>query len=172
MERPVRKPNRLRAYDYSQPGCYFVTICTKERRPLFWAEDVPDTSVGADIIRPRPILLSKLGLVVEHAILEMPRRYANVTLDQYVIMPNHVHILLTLGDQNGRMISAPTKGLPIVVGQMKRTVSKQAHMDIWQKGYHDHVIRNDADYLRIWDYMETNPAKWREDRYYCPEEGR
>ena len=84
MERPVRKPNRLRAYDYSQPGCYFVTICTKERRPLFWAEDVPDTSVGADIIRPRPILLSKLGLVVEHAILEMPRRYANVTLDQYV----------------------------------------------------------------------------------------
>ena len=172
MERPVRKPNRLREYDYSQPGCYFVTMCTKERRPLFWAEDVPVTSVGADIIRPRPILLSKLGLVVEHAILEMPRRYANVTLDQYVIMPNHVHILLTLGDQNGRMISAPTKGLPIVVGQMKRTVSKQAHMDIWQKGYHDHVVRNDADYLRIWDYMETNPAKWREDRYYCPEEGR
>ena len=172
MERPVRKPNRLREYDYSQPGCYFVTICTKERRPLFWAEDVPDTSVGADIIRLRPILLSKLGLVVEHAILEMPRRYANVTLDQYVIMPNHVHILLTLGDQNGRMISALTKGLPIVVGQMKRTVSKQAHMDIWQKGYHDHVVRNDADYLRIWDYMETNPAKWREDRYYCPEEGR
>ena len=102
----------------------------------------------------------------------MPRRYANVTLDQYVIMPNHVHILLTLGDQNGRMISAPTKGLPIVVGQMKRTVSKQAHMDIWQKGYHDHVVRNDADYLRVWDYIETNPAKWREDRYYCPEEGR
>ena len=51
MERPVRKPNRLREYDYSQPGCYFVTICTKERRPLFWAEDVPDTSVGADIVQ-------------------------------------------------------------------------------------------------------------------------
>ena len=87
-------------------------------------------------------------------------------------MPNHVHILLTLGEQNGRMISAPTKGLSTIVGQMKRAVSKLAHMDVWQKGYHDHVVRNDADYLRIWDYIETNPAKWREDRYYCPEEGR
>ena len=172
MERPVRKSNRLRAYDYSQPGCYFVTICAKDRRPLFWAENVPDTGVGADIIRPRPIKLSDLGLIVEGAILEMPRRYANVTLDKYVIMPNHVHILLTLGAQNRRIISAPTKSLSTVVGQMKRAVAKQACMDVWQKGYHDHVVRNDADYLRVWDYIETNPAKWREDCYYCPEEGR
>ena len=53
---------------------------------------------------------------------------------------------------------------------MKRAASKQAQTGLWQKGYHDHIIRSEADYLRIWDYIDTNPAKWREDCYYCQAE--
>ena len=64
--------------------------------------------------------------------------------------------------------AAPT--LPRIVNQFKGAVTKSVGRTIWQKGYHDHVIRNDADYLRIWHYIDTNPAKWREDCYYCDRE--
>ena len=166
MERPVRKPNRLREYDYSQPGCYFVTICTKERRPLLRrgaqcapASDLPPLTVA--------------GRAAEQAIKGIAEHYETISVDKYVVMPNHVHLLLRLND-GGRTLCAPTKNPSVarVIKMMKEAVTKSIGIPIWQKGYHDHVVRNDADYLRIWDYMETNPAKWREDRYYCPEEGR
>ena len=67
------------------------------------------------------------------------------------------------------MISAPTKEIPIIVGQMKRVVSKKAGFPIWQKGYRDHIIRNETDYFRIWNYIETNPAKRPGDEYYHQE---
>ena len=167
MDLPKRKQNRLKDHDYSSPGCYFVTICTHEKHHLLW-ENVG--SVGADIIRPKTPRLSRYGRIVEHAIQGIPGHYRNVKLEKYVVMPNHVHLLLRIKEPDGRMISAPTKGLPTIVGQMKRVAAKDAGIDLWQKGYHDHVIRNDADYLRIWHYIDTNPAKWREDCYYCDRE--
>ena len=75
-------------------------------------------------------------------------------------------MILSLAHRSGRIISAPTKAIPTIVGQMKRAVSKMAGFPIWQKGYHDHIIRSEADYRRIWEYIDTNPAKWREDCYY------
>ena len=170
MDLPRRKPNRLRDYDYSQPGCYFVTICTRDRQHLLWKEPAPAMGVGADIIRPWTELLSPVGVLVKQVIESIPIHYPNVMLENYVVMPNHVHILLTIGEENGRMLSAPTTALPTIVGQMKRAAAKCAGVSIWQKGYHDHIVRNDADYLRIWNYMETNPAKWREDCYFTETE--
>lgn len=184
MELRTRKPNRLKNYDYSAPGCYFITICVKERAPLFWTHDVP--RVGADIIRPhtpdllqqsgtnkcdcggstRPFVLSRYGKIVEQAILQVPNYYPNVTLNKYVIMPNHVHILLSLVVSDGRMVSAPTKSIGTIIGQMKRSVSKMAGFSLWQKGFHDHIVRNRADYLRVWNYIENNPTCWEEDCYY------
>ena len=166
MERPVRKPNRLREYDYSQPGCYFVTICTKERLPLLrrGAQCAPASDLPP---------LTEAGRAAEQAIKGIAEHYETISVDKYVVMPNHVHLLLRLND-GGRTLCAPTKNPSVarVIKMMKEAVTKSIGTPIWQKGYHDHVVRNDADYLRIWDYMETNPAKWREDRYYCPEEGR
>ena len=127
-------------------------------------------SVGADIIRPHALTLSQYGCFVEEAIQNISHHYVGVTVDKYVVMPNHVHMILKLSYKDGRMISAPTKEIPIVVGQMKRIVSKRAGFPIWQKSYHDHIIRDEADYRRIWEYIDTNPAKWREDCYY--EEGK
>lgn len=167
MSLPERKPLRLEGYDYSGAGYYFVTICTQEKRHLFWDGRA---FVGADIIRPPLPPLTALGQIVTEAITDIPNHYQNVMLDKYVIMPNHVHMILILGE-GGRMISAPTKSLSTVVGQMKRISSKRAGKTLWQKGYYDHIIRNEPDYLRVWQYIDANPAKWEEDEYYVPEGG-
>lgn len=170
MDLPRRKANRLPDYDYSRPGCYFVTICARERRSLFWDGIASHMGVGADIIRPWTEQLSMVGLLVRRAIQDIPVHYPNVSLEHYVVMPNHVHILLSIGGDGGRMISALTTPLSTIVGQMKRAAAKAAGHPIWQKGYHDHVVRNDVDYLRIWSYIDTNPAKWREDCYFTETE--
>ena len=107
MELPRRKPNRLPNYDYSQAGYYFITLCTKDKQPLFW-----QPSVGADIIRPpQGIQLSSIGRVVDEAIRAIPAHYPNVALDKFVVMPNHIHLILALAEPDGRIISAPTPGI-------------------------------------------------------------
>lgn len=162
MELPRRKPNRLPNYDYSQAGYYFITLCTKDKQPLFW-----QPSVGADIIRPpQGIQLSSIGRVVDEAIRAIPAHYPNVALDKFVVMPNHIHLILALAEPDGRIISAPTKPLSTVIGSMKRAAAKRAGIPLWQKSFHDHVIRGEADYRRIWSYIDANPRKWREDCYY------
>ena len=158
---PKRKPNRLTGYDYSQPGCYFLTICSKDREHLF------GYVVGADVPIGPHVQLSEIGAIVEQTISQIP------SVDKYIVMPNHVHILLRLPvANNGPMgTSAPTQSVPWIVRYLKRTVTMACGKTVWQRGYHDHIIRNEADYLRIWDYIDTNPAKWREDCYYCQAEG-
>ena len=160
-----RKQNRLPEFDYSQNGAYFITICTRGKQKIFWIDDKSQNSVGADIIRPHD-KLNDLGLIVECAIEQITEYYPNTMIDKYVIMPNHVHILMRIENDefNGRIISAPT--ISIIIGQMKRWVSKQIGYPIWQKSFHDHVIRNEADYRRIWQYIDTNPVKWELDCYY------
>ena len=169
LDPPQRKQNRLLGYNYDRPGYYFITVCANERAEFFW-EASAMRSVGADIIRPFSPALSQYGCLVEQAIQDIPQHYAGVRVDKYVVMPNHIHMILSLARSGGRIISAPTKAIPTIVGQMKRVVSKKAGFPMWQKSYHDHIIRGEADYRRIWEYIETNPAKWREDCYY--EEGK
>ncbi len=94
MALPRRKPNRLPNYDYSQAGYYFITLCTKDKQPLFW-----QPSVGADIIcPPQGIQLSSIGRVVDEAIRAIPAHYPNVALDKFVVMPNHIHLILALAE--------------------------------------------------------------------------
>ena len=160
MDLPKRKQIRLREYDYSAPGAYFVTICTHDRRCI-----LSSIAVGAAISRPADVHLSNCGEIVALAIRNIPTAYSNVSIDHYVIMPNHVHMILRIhGDESGRILSAPT--VSTVVGQMKRWASRQAGFGLWQKSYHEHVIRNEDDYRQIREYIDTNPAKWAEDRYY------
>ena len=160
MDLPKRKRIRLPNYDYSSPGANFITICTKEKRCT-----LSDIAVGAAISRPPEVRLTRYGEIVDLAIRNIPSVYPNVSVDHSVIMPNHIHLILRLHHvEGGRMISAPT--VSTVVGQMKRWASKQAGTALWQKSYHEHVIRNEDDYRQIWEYIENNPARWVEDRYY------
>ena len=163
MDQKKRKPNRLRSFDYSSPGAYFVTICTKDRRNLFWK------NVGASIARPEDVILTVQGELVDKAIRNIPMHYPSVSVDQYVIMPNHIHLLLQIHtDHNGNAMRGPS--ISIVVQQMKGVVTKQLGCSIWQKLFHDHVIRNENDYSMIWNYIAGNPMKWTEDCFYLPEE--
>jgi REP element-mobilizing transposase RayT len=100
-----------------------------------------DAPVGADTIRPK-IQLKPYGIIVDNAINQIEKHYECVFVDNYVIMPNHIHLLLRI-DNYGRMVSAPT--VSTVIGSLKRFVSQKA-VPIWQKGFHDHVIRNEEDY--------------------------
>lgn len=159
MEQPKRKLNRLTEYDYSTPNTYFITICTGNRRNLFWMD------VGAVIDRPKNVPLTDLGIIVRQSVEDIPKHYPAISVDHYVIMPNHIHLLLQIHtDSNGRSMIAPT--ISTVVRLMKGTASKQAGFSLWQKGFHDHVIRNDKDYQEVWNYIEGNPGKWAEDTLY------
>ena len=156
-----RKNNRLEFYDYSQNGAYFVTICAKDKQKIFWNNQ--QCSVGAVSGRPQD---NHLGLIVKIGIEKIPLYYQNITVDKYVIMPNHVHLIIRIdnNDINGRPMTAPT--LSQIVNQFKGYCSKQIGHPVWQKSFHDHIIRNQADYNRIWEYVDTNAIKWESDCYY------
>ncbi len=94
--------------------------------------------------------------------------YPAITVDHFVVMPNHIHLLLQINtDNDGRSMIAPT--ISTVIKQLKGVVSKQVGLAIWQKGFYDHVIRNEDDYLQVWNYIEGNPGKWLEDKLFVPE---
>ena len=154
-----RKKNRLPGHDYSQPGAYFITICTKDHKCIL------STIVGADAyIGPR-VALTPIGMVVEKYIKNIPG------VGAYVIMPNHVHMILHISSNNilqGPMwASAPTNAsVPALVRSWKTLVSKELGQSIWQRSYYDHVIRDEQDYLTKVQYIEENPAKWFHDDYF------
>ena len=156
-ELPVRKSARLRGYDYSSVGAYFITICVKDGHELLW-DDAP---VGAHSVRPQ---LSSIGKAVETAITNIPRVYTGVKIDNYAVMPNHIHMILGIQGNHGRTLCAPT--VARVVKQMKEYITKQIGYSIWQKSYHDHIIRDDTEYQKIWKYINENPMRWTEDEYY------
>ena len=156
-ERTQRKSLRLKEWDYSGAGYYFVTVCVKEKKHLL------GRCVGADVLIGPHIELSQYGKSVENILSQMPN------VDKYVVMPNHIHMIFAIPVQkdgeNGPMrTSAPT--IPGLVRYFKRMVTQQCGDSIWQRSYYDHIIRDEADYLRIWEYIEENPAKWTEDEYY------
>ena len=96
---PKRKLIRIEDYDYSTPGAYFITVCVNDRKPILW-------NVGAATCRPN---LSKIGTVVETAILQIPEHYPAVSVDKYCVMPDHIHMILSINtDEDGRQIAAPT----------------------------------------------------------------
>lgn len=162
----TRKYTRLGDYNYSQNGCYFITICTKDRQCLFWRTDI-NSFVGASIARPNSDdELSQMGIIAKEGILNIPKFYS-VSIDDYVIMPNHIHILISINN-SGRAMLAPT--ISHIIQQYKGYVTKKIGFPIWQKLFYDHIVRNEQDYLNIREYILTNPLKWKLDKYYTKQE--
>ena len=159
MSQPTRRPNRLSHFDYSAPGAYFITICTQNRKCLFWE------NVGASIARPQTQRLSHYGTIVDQVIRNISAHYPAVSVDHYVVMPNHIHLLLQINtDPDGRAMPAPA--ISTVVQQLKGIITKRLGHCVWQKLFHDHVVRNEQDYKKIWQYIDGNPSKWEEDCFY------
>ncbi len=163
---------RLKCCDYSAPGTYFITICTSGKRCVLSA-----ITVGDGLARP-VVKLTNIGRIVERQIEAIPQRFPSVTVDKYVIMPNHVHLLISLqgnaclggspiapGEAGG---ASPSPTVGDVIGALKSLCAHQARpcsgdRPLWQRSYYDHVVRGERDYGEIWAYMEYNPLRWAED---------
>ena len=154
-----RKRNRLKGYDYSQNGAYFITVCVKDKKCLL------GKVVGGDAYIAPKGALSKYGKAAEKYICGIKG------LHKYVIMPNHIHMIIFIYNEEGTMrASSPTQDIPKLIRSFKTLVTKEIGVSIWQRSYHDHIIRDEPDYEAIWEYIENNPQKWKHDKLYLAEE--
>lgn len=151
-----RKRLRLEEYDYATQGAYFITVCTKDKRCIL------GNVVGADAFIGPHVALSHYGQIAEKYIRGIP----GVT--DYVIMPNHVHVIVVLEPQAAGPMRASAPTVSQLVKAFKGLSTKRAGESLWQRSFYDHIIRDEADRLRIATYIQNNPAKWTEDRYYVP----
>ena len=166
---PRRKNIRLKHYDYSESGYYFITICTKDKKNFFW-KHVGETC-GLQFDTPA---LSNIGEIINDEINKIRSFYNEIEIDKYVIMPNHIHMIIVLHGVSGALIEskngpaelAPTPTVSRIIQQFKGSITKQVGFSLWQKSFYDHIIRNQKEYEKIYEYIETNPLKWEEDKYY------
>jgi len=157
-----RKPNRLRDYDYSQDGYYFITICTRGRKEFFGN------------IREGKLDLNRYGETVNQGWYDLPRHYPNGSLDSFVIMPNHVHGIIVIDNENvvgNGLKPFPTHGLSEIIRGFKTFSSRKINEEIeidnkfqWQKSFYDHIIRDERSLDLIREYIQNNPLKWDLDR--------
>lgn len=151
MDLPRRKSNRLNGYDYSLCGAYFVTICVANKEAVLWE------SVGANCVRPRD-RLSDIGKIIDDEIQKLNSIYDNVALGEYCIMPDHIHLIVFISDdESGRPQVAPI--LSRIVKQFKGSVTKKLGFCIWQKSFYDKIIRNEKGYREVVEYIRRNPQK-------------
>ena len=166
MELVKRKSNRLKEFDYSSAGYYFITVCTKDKQKILC--DIDDNnSVGGGAHDAPQVILSDYGKIVQKYILST-KNIKGISVDKYVIMPNHIHGIFVVDENYGtsRAPSPTNNAVSLAVGAIKRLVNKEIGTNIWQRSFHDHIIRNEEDYLKIWQYIHTNPAQWKDDCFY------
>lgn len=161
----MRKTIRLKGYSYSDDGAYFVTICVKNKAQLL-GEVVGDGACDVP-----HIILTEYGKVAEKYINLMNQKYDNFYIDKYIIMPNHIHLIIVIQNCNAECGSSqapnPTNAtIPRFVSLYKRYCNREYGKNIWQRSYNDHIIRGKKDYFEIWNYIEYNHLKWSADCFY------
>jgi putative transposase len=168
MEHQRRKSLRLKDYDYSQHGAYFITICAKDRKCLFGQIVVAD-----DPVRQNTIHLSAIGNIVSDCWNTIARIYPEVRVDKHIIMPNHVHGIIIIGNNGNDQISNGGQRRPPLqkIVQGFKSVSTRrcfplGYSTVWQRSYYDHIVRNEQEYLEIWEYIDSNMQKWHTDIYF------
>ncbi|MBQ7034004.1 MAG: transposase [Clostridia bacterium] len=161
MDLPKRKTTRLKGYDYGAPGAYFVTICTHNRKCIL------SNIVGEGLCALPKNTVTSIGKEIEKSIQYINGNYIGISIDKYVIMPNHIHLIVILEDSGGD----GTPPLQNVIGQLKSYTTNKFGNTLWQRSYHDHIIRGEKDYQKIWEYIDTNPLKWELDCFYTSETG-
>lgn len=147
-----RKRLRLIGYDYSKDGAYFITICTKDRRCIL------SNIVGTDDYIGPKVQLTEIGRLVQKYILQING------IDSFVIMPNHIHLIII--KQSGAMWSSHPTNVSSDIRTFKTLVTKDIGESIWQSKFYDYIIRDEYDYMVHLQYIDENPAKWIEDKYY------
>ncbi len=163
MDLPKRKPNRLAEYDYSHNGGYFITICVHNKQKLL------SHIVGDGFPVPK---LTAYGRIIEKNIESVSEKFPGITVNKYVIMPNHIHILAVI-DNGPFGTGNPSPTIGNMVGWLKYQTTKQINLmrntvgeKVWQRSYYDHIIRGQQDYEEIWRYIDENPLRWKFDRFF------
>lgn len=164
-----RKSIRLKEYDYSQAGYYFITICTYNKQHLFGK------------IHDGTVILNECGEIVDDCLKNLSVHFPNIKVDYYCIMPNHIHVIIINDECRGTACRAlsesfgnPSKGsLPTIIRATKSAISKAINElintpgnTIWQRNYYEHIIRNEKELFEIRKYIELNPMNWNKDEYF------
>ena len=163
-----RKHSRLKTYDYTNSGWSFITFCTNDRAHVL------SSIVGRGALTPPRVELTNIGKIAAEVIERTSVVYPGISIDNYVIMPNHVHLLIRISPVDGGVRAPrPTENGSVsiteVIKAMKSITTRKIGTKIWQTSFYDHVIRNDEDYQTRFRYIKENPAKWQQDKYYCQE---
>lgn len=163
-----RRSVRIKGQDYTQPGAYFITICTQDREPVFGE------------IRAGTMHLNQVGKMAAREWERLVSRFRALEPDEYVIMPDHIHGILRLTELAAPAGIPPTReqfgkpvagSIPTIVRAYKSTVTQQYQVmagrsapPLWQRNYYEHVIRSEADLIRVRAYIRQNPNQWENDQ--------
>ena len=159
MSLPVRKNARLAGWDYTAAATYFVTICCDNHRCLLGHID------DEELHGQTPVRLTFVGSIIDTVISESASVYPSVNVEARVIMPNHMHLLISMNEPEANRVLGDY--VRYVKSQStKRVRALSPEMKIWQRGYHDHIVRDEKDHSRIIEYIQNNPVKWKMDCYY------
>ncbi len=162
---PQRKTPRLVGFDYHSENAYFVTICTKNRTCLL------SHIVGTGVLTCPSVELTQYGAITQQVIQETNAFYKHVSVDAFVVMPNHIHLLVRIFNNEDGQVRTPVPtsknaSLSAYVATIKRFCTKQFGESIWQTRFYDHIIRNEKDYLAHLRYIDENPLRWELDELY------
>ena len=154
-----RRSIRLKEYDYSKEGMYYITICTQNR------ECILSEIVGAHDCAQ--IELTQIGKIVKEELLRTNEININIKIHEYIIMPNHVHMIINIYANEYRVQSCtPTKTIGNVIRGIKSSISAKIGYPIWQRNYYEHIIRNEKELYKIIEYIQYNPINWKNDNNY------
>jgi REP element-mobilizing transposase RayT len=160
---------RLQGYDYSQSGGYFITICTKDRECLFGE------------IKNGIMMLNEHGLIAQEEWVKTGKMRRNIIMDEFVIMPNHIHGIIVINSSVGAYrntplqskFQSPSNNLEAIIRGYKSSVTTRINTNrqiqsqsIWQRNYYEHIVRNDEDLNRVREYIINNPQNWEKDDLY------
>ena len=166
-----RKSIRLKDYDYSKEGCYYITICIKNRKEILSKIETYNTKLKSNDVgvgvpddpKKIHIKLTTYGEIIEKQIKDINKIYNDIRIENYIIMPNHVHMIIELTRQENGSSRTPTPTnakILLIVSTLKRLTNKEIENKIWQRNYYEHIIRNEKEYYEIIKYMQNNPVRW------------
>ncbi len=157
MPLPNRKSTKLQNFDYSSKSAYFLTICTNKKQKIL------------SEIHNEKLILSELGIICKEEIENLHKLY-NIEINNYVIMPNHIHILLLLlyedEEINKKSILQIIGGFKSITTKKSNKIKALENNKLWQRSFHDHVVRNEEKFILIRDYIENNVMTWAHDKFH------
>ena len=144
-----RRSIRLSEYDYSQQGIYFITICCKERNKNILG-----------FIEDNNVKLNQYGDIINCELIKLNKRNNNINILKYVIMPDHIHFIIELMDKNEKTVGDIIKTYKSVTS---KRINKISQINLWQRNYYEHIVRNEKELYKIYYYIENNPINWKHD---------